>query len=377
MDTEFLDRFGYYVVCGQKYYNKLEAFNVAFKQGYHPHWNFHEQVFDTVDWKTEPTKSLQQLYKERALALREKYDIIILNFSGGADSSTVAEIFLHNGIRIDYLFNRSSIESLKQKDFDTKELNRYSETVHTAWPLYQEYKKIQPDLEFIVYDYTEDAAKFWVENKEIDPYSVNNYAPDLGLKININRYFENKFPDKKVCYLHSIDKPIVFYKDNTFQLCFMDQFFLQQVPNTKSFLDNNINMETFFWSADATELLCKQAHTIKKYFKSNPDKMHLVNRFPVRCNADVWKKLMNGLIYHPAKNNLWQVEKADRRWQLLSYYFLTDNDSTNAETYKKFYSSYESEVLRIFADRDTGFMYKDTLFDGLPSCYSKFYDVGA
>lgn len=376
MDTEFLDRFGYYVVCGQKYYNKLEAFNVAFSQGYHPHWNFHEQVFDAVDWKTEPTESLQQLYKERALALREKYDIIVLNFSGGADSSTVAEIFLHNGIKLDYLFNRSAFESLSRRDFKQDEENIHAETKHAAWPLYQEYKKIQPDLEFIAFDYADIAEQFWLNAKEIDPYTVNNYAPDLGLKLNIDYYFRNKFKNKKVCYLHSIDKPIVFFKDNTFQLCFMDQFFLQQIPSTSLFLENNINMDTFFWSPDAKKLLCKQAHIIKRYFKNNPDKINLINKFPVRCNADTWKELLNGLVYHSAKNNLWQVEKAAIRWQLHSYNFLTKSDRTSTNIYNKFYASYESEVLNIFKDKDVSFMYKNNLFDGLPSCFSKFYDVG-
>lgn len=376
MDTEFLDRFGYYVVCGQKYYNKLEAFNVAFSQGYHPHWYFHEHVFDAMDWKTEPNKSLQQLYKERAQSLRDKYDIIVLNFSGGADSSTVAEIFLHNGIKLDYLFCRSAIESLSRRDYGKDEANRYAEILHAAWPLYKEYKKIQPDLEFVAWNYPKQAADFWTDVGELDPYTTNNYAPDLGLKVNINQYFKDKFGDKKVCYLHSIDKPFLFFKDNTFQMYFMDQSFLQQIPSTQIFLNNGINMETFFWTPDAKEILCKQAHIVKKYFKAHPDKMHLINNFPVRCNADIWKRLMNGLVYDAAKNNLWQVEKADRRWQLTSYSFLTEADSVSTEIYKKFYASYESEVLKIFQDRDTKFMYKGSLFDGLPSCFSKMYDIG-
>ena len=377
MDTEFLDRFGYYVVCGKKYYNKLEAFSVAYKQGYHPHWYFHEHDFDSIDWKIEPEKPLSQLYRARALSLREKYDIIILNFSGGADSSTVAEIFLQNNIKIDYLFNRSAIESLSRRDLGKDEANRYAETLHAAWPLYQEYKKIQPDLELIVYDYSKDALRFWEENRNLNPYSVNNYAPDLGLKININRYFEDKFPNQRVCYLHSIDKPIVFFKEGTFQLCFMDQFFLQQVPSTEIFREKGIDMDTFFWSPGSKELLCKQAHVVKRYFKENPDQISLINRFPTRCDPDLWKDLMNGLIYHRAKKNLWQVEKADRRWQLMSYQFITKNDSLGSRLYQEFYDSYEQEVVNMFGGHDMKSLYKRDLFDGLPSCFSKMYDLGA
>lgn len=377
MDTEFLDRFGYYVVCGQKYYNKLEAFNVAFKQGYYPHWYFHESTFDKINWKQEPEKSLRQLYKERALALREKYDIIILSYSGGADSSTVAETFLHNGIKLDYLFNRSVVESVRRRDLEKDEANLHSETLHVAWPQFQEYKKIQPDLELIVYNYAQQMMDFWDQSGEIDPYSTNNYAPSLGFKQNITHYFKNKFPNKKVCFLHSIDKPIVYFKDNTFQLCFMDQFFLQQVPDTKKLWDQNINMETFFWSPDAADILCKQAHEIKKYFLANPDQIKIISNFPSRCSSNFWRKLMNNLIYDPVKNTLWQVNKADNRWQLSSYYFMLDNDFSSTSKYLNFYASYESEVRLIFKDADASFMYRDNFFDGLPSCFSKFYDIGA
>lgn len=57
--------------------------------------------FEEADWSKEPTKSLQQLYKERAQQLRDKYNYLIVYFSGGADSITVLNSFINNNIHLD------------------------------------------------------------------------------------------------------------------------------------------------------------------------------------------------------------------------------------------------------------------------------------
>lgn len=58
-------------------------------------------AFDKADWTKEPTKSLKQLYKERAQQLRDDYDYLIVYFSGGSDSITMVNAFLNNNIKID------------------------------------------------------------------------------------------------------------------------------------------------------------------------------------------------------------------------------------------------------------------------------------
>ena len=70
--------------------------------------------FENIDWTKEPTKTLKQLYKERAEQLRSDYDYLIVYFSGGSDSITVVNSFLDNNIPIDEIV----INSFSQVDKD-------------------------------------------------------------------------------------------------------------------------------------------------------------------------------------------------------------------------------------------------------------------
>ena len=62
---------------------------------------FNETVFKLIDWTVEPSQSLKELYVERCQQLRDKYDYLILSYSGGADSHEILYTFLENNIFID------------------------------------------------------------------------------------------------------------------------------------------------------------------------------------------------------------------------------------------------------------------------------------
>jgi hypothetical protein len=54
-----------------------------------------------LNWKVEPTETLDELYVLRAQELRDTYDYLILCYSGGTDSTHVLETFYYNNIHID------------------------------------------------------------------------------------------------------------------------------------------------------------------------------------------------------------------------------------------------------------------------------------
>jgi len=62
--------------------------------------SFHS-IFENVDWETEPTDSLSNLYRKRAQQIRDSYDYIVLYFSGGSDSITMLNAFMKNDIEVD------------------------------------------------------------------------------------------------------------------------------------------------------------------------------------------------------------------------------------------------------------------------------------
>jgi hypothetical protein len=91
-------KLGYYTVGQIRHYIKPEALIAATKHNQFPEWHFNRDVFDVYAWHQEPEIGLRELYRMRAQQLRDKYDYIRLEVSGGGDSATAAFSFILNGI---------------------------------------------------------------------------------------------------------------------------------------------------------------------------------------------------------------------------------------------------------------------------------------
>ena len=94
------DKFGYYRVGSDKFYSKLLAIKAQTlsQNKEFVHWHFHDDAFASKNWAVEPDISLTTLYKWRAEQLRQKYDYIVLFYSGGADSNNILDTFVNNNI---------------------------------------------------------------------------------------------------------------------------------------------------------------------------------------------------------------------------------------------------------------------------------------
>lgn len=384
MNSEDLDRYGYYVVSGKKYYNKLEAFKVAFSQGHHPHWYYHEDVFGNTDWTIEPKQDIKSLYKQRAQQLRNKYNKLILSFSGGTDSSTVADSFILNGIKLDYLLNRNIADSLSRRDSKKDEGNFHNEPIYVAQPLFEQYRKIQPDLKYVGWNYIDRILDYWENTPTDDPYIWNCYVPNTIIKDRILELFP-QYENTTKCLIHAIDKPIIFYINGRFYATFQDSLVEQHVPNTKNLADQGTIIEFFFWSKDAVDLLKKQAHLMKKFFKKNSHLLPLISNFPNRKIPN-YREMVATAVYDHSKLELWQPEKMRFNWLLESEKWFYDSDSVAFHNWKKFYFTFEKEAREIFGDKSDMLyatndgnhfkFYGEKLFNGLPGCYSKLYDLG-
>ena len=93
-------------MAGKRYYNKLKAVVDAVPHGWWPHFYFHEDKFSKYNWAVEPKETLSELYKNRAKSIREKFDHITIEFSGGADSWTALYSFLRQGLHVDVVSHR-------------------------------------------------------------------------------------------------------------------------------------------------------------------------------------------------------------------------------------------------------------------------------
>ena len=63
-----------------------------------------ESFFGDLDTTVEPKETWEQLLKERAQQLRDELPVVNIGFSGGADSYTMLNAFVSNGIHVDKIY---------------------------------------------------------------------------------------------------------------------------------------------------------------------------------------------------------------------------------------------------------------------------------
>jgi hypothetical protein len=93
----------YYQVDCKKTYSKTEAIAWAGGQTDRIQFCFLDEIFDQLDWTSEPELSIEFLQSRRAREIREQYDFVSIQYSGGYDSQTIVDTFINNGLQVDEL----------------------------------------------------------------------------------------------------------------------------------------------------------------------------------------------------------------------------------------------------------------------------------
>ena len=189
IDTTFSrqDKFGFYQAGNFRSYSRFEAAEKSVRSGHKLHWNFNDEIYSRFDWTQEPVESLGELYRQRAQQLRDKYDYLVLWFSGGADSTNILNSFIENDIKLDEVASYVNYEATGDRyNF----LN--AEIYHVAAPVIDTAKIKQPWLQHTVIDlaqltmdyFLDKSAKFdWIYhvNSHINPNACARR--DIKLKI--------------------------------------------------------------------------------------------------------------------------------------------------------------------------------------------------
>jgi hypothetical protein len=261
-----MKQFGFYQVGDQEFYSKFEALQANRSVGLIS-WNFNELSYSSYNWRVEPTESLEELYRLRAQQIREKYDYIVLWFSGGADSSTVLKSFIDNDIKIDECVGLVNYEATGDK-FNF--LN--GEIYNVSIPKIEQARLKQPwlkhtliDLPKLIMDrFTQKDTKFdWVY--QLNGYLNPNNSSKVDIKLTQPHWRDMITAGKRVCFVHGIDKPRVTKHKEHYYYRFVDL-----VDTAVSAQVQMLNRpwdfdELFYWSPDAPLIPIKQAHIIKKY----------------------------------------------------------------------------------------------------------------
>lgn len=357
---------------GQKVSHKLSAFNMTVPLGHWPHWNFNESEFIKHEWNLEPQESLQELYKKRAQQIRERYDYVIISYSGGADSHNIAESFLRNGFRIDELINRFSGNKIDTSRKDRSPDNQANEAVWAATPGYERLRVLQPDLRMTRWDWSEDLINEWSKSPK-SIYEINYPSPNAHVK---HRLMEKCHapPNSKTVVVYGVDKPRITYENGRFYMSFMDEI----VHGQTVWMDHDTSgadCELFYWSPDSARLLIKQGHIIKKWFQAHPEMLWLLK--PGYPNRQLYYDVVNELVYPWHDPTIWQcLKQSTRFFTLEENWFINHPDHISSRAWRNVLTELDNEVSTIYKSVDSQ---RPTIEEGshvLPGCYSRFYDLG-
>jgi hypothetical protein len=330
-------KLGFYQVGDTRYYSKVEALIAGTKTNVFPEWHFNRTVFDTYNWSLEPDTDLLELYRLRAQQIRDEYDYVRLELSGGADGNTVLYSFLLNNIHLDevvFRYPKTGEKNVSADPFNTKPENTLSEWEYAARPTLEWIATNYPAVKITVHDYSADMLAS--DHDESWVFKTRDYfQPGHPFKHTVDAVHEHKIlldSGKKICMLWGVDKPKVCIRDSKWYLYFMDIQANAANPDIKHY--TNITNVYFFWAPDLPELVCKQAHTIKNWFNQESNKylQHLV-RWPNHSFAQrtTFEHIVKPLIYPDYDPTTFQTSKPTNSfYNEMDYWFYTNFQDTHA-----------------------------------------------
>lgn len=321
---------GVYTCNGKPFFNKLEAILESNTSGRHIEWDYHNHVFSQSKWNVEPPVSLKDLYRERALQLREAYDHLVLFYSGGVDSWNILKTFIDNNIRLDeiYMFGAfKAEESVNQHIGFDPSPGYYTREIQQSLPLVRRLAEAHK-IRVNVYDWTNDIIKaaddpdwFWTAGVRFDPTCM---VRSKFHKI-FREHNELLHRGRRVGFVYGVDKPRLLRDNNKIYFAFLDVIMTTGTLPTNDILGEYWeNDEYFYWSPNMPELAIKQSHAVVNWL-TRCGKIHLIKHMDniSSFHDEAYYREVNASIYPDWDINTWQIKKPTKAvWNELSRWFI-------------------------------------------------------
>jgi hypothetical protein len=273
------NKFGFYSVGNFRVYSKYESLKLAKHMLLKAQFNFNDDVFAAFDWYHEPSQSLDELYCKRAQQIREKYDYLVMMYSGGADSYQALMSFVKNHIYLDEIAyitvvnSESSLNSWGNSEI-TKVAYPTAEDLIHRYRLTTKHRQIDLTNQILnLHEHVSDEEWIYYLRYHFGPI---NLARSF-IRESVPHYQKLIDSGKKVCLIWGADKPQILGLSNRdtgeFQhaVAFSDRTDGQVTTRQKYLGRSWEHDEFFYWSADLPALVSKQAHVLKKYMHLNQD----------------------------------------------------------------------------------------------------------
>jgi hypothetical protein len=268
---------GYWKAGDKKFLNKFQALQYASDTKVNVTFHYFDNVFEKFDRSYLGKFTLDELYKQRALQLREKYDYLILYFSGGADSYNVVRSFLDNNIKLDEICVKwpkkilnANVSIYTPNILDTSAFNYISEWDFAIKPVLEEIAQSHPGIKIEIVDWLPD------ENVNLEKYfeTVQHWhdieLPSLAVWSPSEERLINQ--GKRVGSIYGVDKPNVRFDKNSALMLFNDSTLAMGTSNPC----NIYGTEFFYWTPDFPVLAFEMANQVTQWYFNKP---HYVNMY--------------------------------------------------------------------------------------------------
>lgn len=341
-------RCGYWEVGGNYFFDKSESLRFASKyNNYNVRYHFFDSAYNSLNWSIEPTESLSEMYKRRAQQLRDKYDYLILCFSGGADSTNILHSFIDNGIKLDEIYTEYPISIMdKNKNVDLSERDPLLLTYEwytAAKPQLDKLAKTHPEIKLTIDDVSSDTIKL-IENSNLHKLfrAGSSANPNTMKYYRLYEIARSREDMGRVVCITGLDKPRIAYKPSTnaFFSTYSDfnNIFAEFPEDT--FSGYQATMEYFYYSYEFPQVNQKQCFVLK----------HAIMEVLSKNNLSLYKQLLNNSIndeihtfdvhhdffkkalYEKWDNNIWQAKKSANFFYTPASQWFYDKNITSDRT---------------------------------------------
>ena len=272
------NKFGYFT-AGEHFrsYSQFETQEYAAKTGDKIEWHFNDEFFSSIDWTIEPTETLTELYADRARQIRNKYDYIVLYFSGGSDSQNILSTFLENNIYLDEILTHHTYQGVGDKLSETGHL---IEITLAAVPEAKKYIEKFPTTIHRIVDISEIIKDYWTDNLNDLKYNFMYYGnfyitPHNSVATNLPsilpEYKRLVDSGKQICFIHGNEKPNIMFDQKKWYFSFHSNAVESSFSIRRQIEKSPINDELFYWDPAAWKIIVKQSHVLRKYLYDNHD----------------------------------------------------------------------------------------------------------
>lgn len=361
---------GYWQVNDRYFFDKRECLKYASNiKNYNVSFHFFDDIYQSIDWSTESEKSLDQLYLDRAIQLREKYDYLIIQFSGGSDSMNILDTFLNNNIRVDEIVTHYPVSAI-EKLYHTFDKNNYTnknlifEYKTSAEPKLKKVAQSHPNIKISVLDYTDRAIEMCVNNlMYTTPLSGINNSPSLAGHNMLGELMKKRSDSKgKVAAISGVDKPRMGFNPRS---KIIGTWFDDISTPWNNYSGNPFNgfkpkIEYFYYTLDMIDIWKKQCLIMKRLMDPivrsdpRPDFYNQIHYQSFKGNEvfRIHHNHFKKVLYSVWDTSIYQAGKPSGYWYAEAAQWFFDSDLTDKRT--KDY--YDGQLLEYIAGIDPKFI---------------------